>query len=582
MTALVRPAVRVSHLCTDGDTFLQDGDLEKATALYMSAFKTHATSAVSHMRKLDNFSLGRVTATLESWLNSYEDKQHSESLNKGLAAVFLSTLCPNNLTATIFKMESLLLSGHHNCEEISARCTALLEGKRSPHPEGSTRVLLEITRALACLFSEPHSSKGLRLYLQTYQRNKSETVKLVQSRQAVHLSKIVKSFTEQILQIRPSLAFESTGKWADATEQDDTIHIEDSSTVIDFLSAVSAADRAVQELKAVHLFLSGRFGDSAEVYTTLLHQEQNIPEGASDSLGTPERRARLLASRAAACLSGGGKSAEECRDLQEAFQTHPATARVYFQKLFTNFGTGQAARYHLRQQAERSLSCFRERALNRADLRTTEGIELLDPAISALQTLCHLEADGGGRELRVRLTDCLLLRGEHKEALSICSQLAAAQGQQSYQNTVQVLCGYARLLSGDHAGALEDFQAVIEHDTPHPSSCVRALCGRGLLRVMGGGFHYLAALDYVTASVLHPQEAALTVRCLVPWNCRGLLVTVLLEQGRAMLEGRAEHRSKSGSGDDPQHPKHEGKLQGPSKRENHRSGYDIRPFMYCS
>lgn len=574
MTALVRPAVRVSHLCTDGDMFLQDRDLEKATTLYMSAFKTHATSAVSHMRKLDHSSLGQVISTLESWLNSHEDKQPCESLNKGLAAVFLSTLCPNNLTATIFKMESLLLSGRHDCEEISARCTALLEGKQSPHPEGSTRVLLEITRALACLFSEPHSSRGLKLYLRTYQRDKSETVKLVQSRQAVHLAQIVKSFTGQIFQIRPSLAFER--KRAGTTKEDDNIDIEDSSSLIDFLSAVSPADRDVQELRAVHLFLSGRFGDSVEVYTTLLHQEPNIPESASD---TPERRARLLASRAAACLSGGGTSAEECRDLQEAFQTHPATARVYFQKLFTNFGSGQAARNHLRQQAERSLSGFRERVLGRADLRTSEGIELLDPAISALQTLCHLEPDGGGRELRVRLADCLLLRGEHKEALSICSQLAAAQGQQSYQNTVQVLRGYARLLSGDHKGALEDFQAVIEHDTPHPSSCVRALCGRGLLRVMGG-FHYLTALDYVTASVLQPQEAALTVRCLVPWNCRGLLVTVLLEQGQVMLEGKAEPKSKPGSGDDPQHPRHE--LQGPSKRENHRSGYDVFPVMYCT
>uniref|UniRef100_A0A3Q4BGG5 Uncharacterized protein n=1 Tax=Mola mola TaxID=94237 RepID=A0A3Q4BGG5_MOLML len=147
------------------------------------------------------------------------------------------------------------------------------------------------------------------------------------------------------------------------------------------------------------------------------------------------------------------------------------------------------------------------------------------------------------KELQVRLADCLLLRGEHKEALSICSQLA--QGQLSYQNTVQVLRGYARLLSGDHKGALEAFQAVIEHSAPHPSSCVRALCGRGLLRMMGG-LNYLTALDYVTASRLQPQETALSVRCLVPWNCRGLLCTVLLEQGRVMLEGPGEHGSKTG------------------------------------
>ena len=127
----------------------------------------------------------------------------------------------------------------------------------------------------------------------------------------------------------------------------------------------------------------------------------------------------------------------------------------------------------------KGLCGYRESVLVRPDLRSTEGVELLDPAITQLRTLCHLQPDGGGRELRVRLADCLLLRGEHKEALSICSQLAAAQGQQSYQNTVQVLRGYARLLCDDHKGALEDFQAVIEHNAPHPSSCVRGTLWQG-------------------------------------------------------------------------------------------------------
>ncbi|MEQ2310612.1 hypothetical protein AMECASPLE_010853 [Ameca splendens] len=319
----------------------------------------------------------------------------------------------------------------------------------------------------------------------------------------------------------------------------DKIDVEESSTAVEFLMAISPDDR------------------------------EKLPLDPADQLpwDGPERKARLLTCRAAACLSAGGKTAEECTDLGEAFEIHPATARTYFKKLFTDYGTGMAARNHLRQQAEKGLSGFRERVLVRADLRSTEGVELLDPVITALRTLCHLEPDGGGRELRVRLADCLLLRGEHKEALSICSQLAAAQGQQSYQNTVQVLCGYARLLSGDHKGALKDFQAVIEHNTPHPSSCVRALCGRGLLRMMSGS-NYLTALDYITASSLDPQETKLTVRCLVPWNFRGLLFTVLLEQGRVMLEGSAEVKSKSSSREEQQ----QGQLQAPSKRESLRSG----------
>ncbi|XP_062396174.1 tetratricopeptide repeat protein 34 [Sardina pilchardus] len=249
-----------------------------------------------------------------------------------------------------------------------------------------------------------------------------------------------------------------------------------------------------------------------------------------------ENKARVLVGRAAANFSVGGRASEVCCDLGEAFAIHPATARLQFQRLFSDNGTGVAARIQLRQQAERGLSGYRETALARPDLRSTKGLELLDPVIAQLRTLCHLEPDGGGRELRVRLADCLLLHGEFREALSISSQLAGvAATQQSYQNTVQVLRGYARLLSDDHQGALEDFQAVMEHRAPHPSSCVRALCGRGLLRMMAGS-HYLTALDYLTASRLQPQETAFTVRCLVPWNYRGLLCTVLLEQGRAMLE----------------------------------------------
>ncbi|XP_069545197.1 uncharacterized protein ttc34 [Brachyistius frenatus] len=574
MTALVRPGVNVSKLCKDGDKFLEAGEPEKATSLYMSAFRTHAISAVSHMRKRDKSCLDSVISTLEGWLDSHHENQPAEGLNKGLAAVFLSTLSPNNLFATIFKMESLLQSGGHGCEEISARCTALLEGEQNSHPEGSTRVLLEITRALACLVSEPHSFKGLKLYLKAYRSKKSETVTLVKSRQAGHLPKIVTAFTEQIMCTHPSLMFDST--WAVTTKYNDKLDIEASSSSIEFLLAISPESREVRELQAAYLFLTGRFGDSVEVYSALLHHghHQKMSESNTDKLfqDTPERTARLLTSRAAACFSAGARTAEECRDLGKAFEIHPATARIYFQKLFTDHGTGVAARNHLRQQAGRGLSGYRERVLLRTDLRSTEGVELLDPVITQLRTLCHLEPDGGGRELRVRLADCLLLRGEHKEALSICSQLAAAQGQQSYQNTVQVLRGYARLLSDDHKGALEDFQAVIEHNTPHPSSCVRALCGRGLLRMMGG-LNYLTALDYVTASRLHPQETALTVRCLVPWNYRGLLSTVLLEQGRVMLEGKGAHKSKSSSTEDSRRPQQEDQhLQAPSERDNHRSG----------
>lgn len=570
MTAVVRPVATISALCREGDIFLETGELERATALYMSAFRTHATSTVSHMRKL-NSSLGGVIATLEGWLHGRSENRPPDSLNKGLAAVFLSTLCPNNLSATIFKMESLLQSGGQVCEEIFECCTALLEGKQNCPLGGTTHLMLELTRALACLFSESHSIRGLELYLKVYQSDKSETIRLVQSRQAQHIPKIVKTFTDKVLHKH---WFLNNNKECTVSTED-KLEDEACSTAIEFLLALSPSSREVQELNAVHLLMTGRFGESAQVYISLLELcSQKTSNSSSDQSfpDTPEGRAALLTGRAAAYLSAGGRSAEACSDLGEAFETHPATARVYFQKLFADRGMEMAAYSLLRQQAERGLSAFKDRVLVRSDLRSTDGIQLLDPAIAQLRTLCHLEHNGGGRELQVRLADCLLLKGEHREALSICSQLAASQGQQSYQNTVQVLRGYARFLCDDHKGALEDFQAVIEHSAPHPPSCVRALCGRGLLRVMSGS-NYLSAVDYVTASGLQLQETALTVRCLVPWNCRGLLFTVLVEQGRVMLEGLGKQEAKqSANGEFQQHQPGD-QLRTPSKRDKHRSGY---------
>ena len=576
MTGLPKPGTGVADMCKEGDQHLEAGELGRATALYTTAFRTHAGSTVSHMRSLDRSRLSGVTSTLEDWLDGRGDVQVSmEGLNKGLAAVFLSTLSPNNLSASLFKMESVLKSASQGCEEIFARCSTLLEGKRNPRPEGATRVVLELTRALACLLAHPHNPKGLTLYLKAFRENKSETVRQVTSRQAQHLPKLLTAFSEQISHKHMSLTPEL--KTGNGIKEVVSFDPADTSDFLEFLTKVLPGDSRVQELKAAQFFSTGRFEESADVFSSVLNgppqpsrfQPGAAAEGKAGQGVPPERRASLLTSRAAALFSAGGRAAEVCRDLGEAFEVHPATARMVFQRLFVNQGTGEAVRVQLRQQAERGLSGYRENVMARPDLRSTEGVELLDPVVAQLRALCHLESDGGARELRVRLADCLLLRGEHKEALSICSQLAsAAPSQQSYQNTVQVLRGYARLLSDDHRGALEDFQAVIEHNAPHPSSCVRALCGRGLLR-MTGGLHYLTALDYATASRLQPQDTALTVRCLVPWNRRGLLCTLLLEQGRAMLEG---HGDPSTAATQPQDEQQGGDTPTPHRKDCHREG----------
>ncbi|XP_065142025.1 tetratricopeptide repeat protein 34 [Paramisgurnus dabryanus] len=535
-----------AKLCREADEILFSGNPEKAGALYTHAFQNHAGSAVAHMRGLDKCRLEEVIWTLEAWLDGVSHNP-LKGLSKGLVAVFLSTLCPNNVSASVFKMETVLQGASHGSDEIFARCSNLLEGKQMPQPRAHTRLVVELTRALACLLSDQRNPKGPQLYLQAFQGNKSETVRLVKERQTQHVPLLIEAFYQQM---SPRFSFFHIEHKPERSRLESK-HI-DASEAVEFLLAISPDHIQVRELQAAVLFSSGKFVESAEALTLALQMstsqtKMNLCNGHVEHHMSPERRACLLVGRAAALFSAGGRAGEVCKDLGDAFALHPATARQQFQVLFTDNDIAVAACIQLRQQAEKGVSEFRETVLRRPDLRSSKGVELLDPVIDQLQTLCHLESGGGGRELRVRLADCLLMRGEHREALSISSQLAAAAPpQHSYQNTVQVLQGFSHLFTEDHKSALEDFQAVIEHNAPHPPSCVRALCGRGILRMMAGS-HYLTALDYVTASRLQLQETALTVRCLVPWNYRGLLCTVLLEQGRAMLEGTDEQKGDSSS-----------------------------------
>ncbi|NXI58834.1 TTC34 protein, partial [Chloroceryle aenea] len=116
----------------------------------------------------------------------------------------------------------------------------------------------------------------------------------------------------------------------------------------------------------------------------------------------------------------------------------------------------------------------------------------------------------------------------------ICNHLLAAE-QKTYYNTLLALRGFCSLHAHDHQQALQDFQKVIEHDSPHPSSCIKALCGRGLTRISGGSL-YLTALDYITACQLKLEETIFTIKSYVPWNQRGLLLKVLQEEGQKMLQ----------------------------------------------
>ncbi|XP_042687300.1 tetratricopeptide repeat protein 34-like [Centrocercus urophasianus] len=240
----------------------------------------------------------------------------------------------------------------------------------------------------------------------------------------------------------------------------------------------------------------------------------------------------LLLERAAAYFFLGGRMQEMMQDLAEAFAATPDLAMKHFEELFSPPDT-EKIEEQARTVLEVKFAAYREAVRARTELRSNRCTELLPAVIQTVLFLLRI-SPGSKRELRVRLADCHLLHGHIRGALEICDQLLAAE-QKTYHNTLLALRGFCALHSHDHQQALQDFQKVIEHDSPHPNSCIKALCGRGLIRISGGS-HYLTALDYITACQLKLEETIFTIKAYVPWNQRGLLLKVLQEEGQKMLQ----------------------------------------------
>ncbi|XP_071431901.1 tetratricopeptide repeat protein 34 [Pithys albifrons albifrons] len=244
----------------------------------------------------------------------------------------------------------------------------------------------------------------------------------------------------------------------------------------------------------------------------------------------------LLLERAAAYFFLDGWMQEMIQDLAEAFAANPTQAMRHFEELFSPHDT-EKVEEQAKTVLEVKFAAYREAVHARTELRGNHGTELLSPVIQTIQFLLQL-CPGCQRELRVRLADCQLLQGHPRAALGICHQLLAAE-QKTYHNTLLALRGFCSLHAQDHQQALQDFQKVIEHNSPHPNSCIKALCGRGLIRISGGS-SYLAALDYVTACQLKLEETIFTIKSYVPWNQRGLLLKVLQEEGQRMLQKKRD------------------------------------------
>ncbi|XP_039365274.1 tetratricopeptide repeat protein 34 isoform X2 [Mauremys reevesii] len=519
-----------TQLCKEGDQHLAMDELPLATAFYMAAFSCSALLAVQKVKSLRKGPWEKVIATLETWCTgkSQIPRIHCNnlaivSLNVGIAAVFLSTLSPNNLASSVFKLEAMLRQGRY--EDVVSRCNALL----SFHPKHSVELLL--TRALAWVLLGKQSGNGVVDYIQAFVTHRAETVAYVRSRQREHLPLVIQTFSDYLSVHR------ETGP--DSRALDGQL-----GDCYDFLVAVAPNAIQVCQAQAAYLYEKHKFEECVAVYSKAMEALS-----AGSKLGD-ERALGVLLGRAAAYFSLGGRTREMMQDLIDAFKINPGQAKQHFDELFSSCAT-ERIKEQARAVLDVEFAAYREAVRTRPELRDDAGTELLSPVIHTLQFLIQI-APGSRRELSVRLADCQLLSKQVNSALKICSHLLESD-QNTYYNSLLVLRGFCYLHANDCQQALLDFQKVIEHDSPHPNSCVKALCGRGLIRILGGS-PYLTALDYITACRLRLDETILTVKSYVPWNQRGLLLKVLQEEGQKILQkkpspkGSSAFRQKKGAG----------------------------------
>ncbi|XP_057273933.1 tetratricopeptide repeat protein 34 [Pezoporus wallicus] len=499
-------------LCKEGDHHLAQQELPIATAFYMAAFSCSAPTAVQKVNSLDKGLWEKVIATLEMWCQGKNQipKIQSKnlaivSLSVGIAAIFLSTLSPNNVVSSVYKLQTLLRQGCS--EEVVSKCNTLLEA----HPKYSMELLL--LRALARVLSGTQVSKGIVDYIQAFAMHRVEAVAYVCTRQRDHLPQVIQAFSNYLLTYQEeSPGSSSLDQWL--------------GNCYDFLAALAPDDIWVCGVQAAYLLKKSKFEECVAVCSKALKGFS------SDNNLRDEKALGLLLERAAAYFFLGGRVQEMVQDLAEAFAAAPAQAMKRFEELFSPHDTEKIEK-QARTVLEVKFAAYREAVRTRTELRGNHGTELLPAVIQTVQFLLQI-SPGSKRELSVRLADCHLLHGHIGTARDICDHLLAAE-QKTYYNTLLALRGFCSLHTQDHQQALQDFQRVIEHDSPHPNSCIKALCGRGLTRISGGS-NYLTALDYITACQLKLEETIFTIKSYVPWNQRGLLLKVLQEEGQKMLQ----------------------------------------------
>ncbi|XP_036206943.1 tetratricopeptide repeat protein 34 [Myotis myotis] len=514
----------VACLCREGDQHLALGEPPLATAFYLAAFSCHAPSAVRSVRAALAEARGApVVATLEAWCRGegqipaiHWDGMAVVSLTGTLACAFLATLCPDHPAAALHSLAGLLARGRHG--EVVRRCGALLAAHSQQGLE------LRLTRALARILSGAQVDAGLADYLQAFASAADRTVAFVLTHQRPYLPVLV-SVLQAHVSGRQQAADSAGQQEADGRR---------------LLAALDPGGTWSNALSPEVLLHGGRYEDCRAACSRALEAD---PTG-NRSQG--ERLAALLVTRAAAAFFLDRGAQDLLRDLHEAFRESPAGARRQFEAVLSARDRERVLA-QLREAADVGFAHFQEAVRSRPELRDDSGRELLAPVARALRVLLRVAPAGARPALGARLAECLLLAGDAGGARALCERLlrprdrAGTRAGDPAGDRVPLLAlrGFCALHAGDAPGAREDFQEVVAQGPPHPRGCVRALCGRGLLRVLAGSA-FLGALDYVTACRLQPEEALLVAKAFVPWNQRGLLLTVLREEARRMLQRRPD------------------------------------------
>ncbi|XP_047420997.1 tetratricopeptide repeat protein 34 isoform X2 [Sciurus carolinensis] len=532
----------VAGLCRKGDQHLALGEPLLATAFYLAAFSCHAPSAVQSVQAALAEARGApVVATLEAWCRGdgripaiHWDGMAVVSLTGALASAFLGALCPDHPAAVLHSLAGLLAHGRHG--EVALRCTALLDAHSQQALE------LQLTRGLAQVLSGERAGDGVADYLQAFASSADRTVAFVRTHQHPYLPTLLGA-------LRNHLSAQPGATGSAGRQETDCRGL---------LAALDPEGTWSELLSPEALLHGGRYEDSLAACSRALRSDP------SRDRHQDERLAALLVTRAAAAFFLGGRTGDVLRDLQEAFRESPGAARRRLRAVLSA-ADQERIREQAREAADAGFAHFQEAVRRRPQLREDAGREALVPVAHALRVLLRLEPAGERPVLGTRLAECLLLAGDVAGARALCERLLRPRHHGAPAGDRAVDCapllalrGFCALHVGDAPRAKEDFQAVVERGAPHRGGCVRALCGRGLLRVLAGS-GFLGALDYVTACRLQPEEALMAAKAYVPWNQRGLLLTVLREEGRRMLLRRRDPgpagtpacRSQGAEKDDP-------------------------------